>query len=240
MGLVVYLNGEVTNVSIMNDRISLVLRTKNITPSQLADEIGVQRSGVSHILNGRNKPSLDFIQKLLKRYPDISMAWLMLGEGAMMNPYPSTGGVANKPPASKAPLMDLFQLDDDPQDEASSIDQPEEYYDDDELPDSSEVEDLEEDDPTQEIVSRNEERLPYNRASGIPEKLGNSIPARESANKHQRQTPGISAKESIGIPGRETLSKQGIQAPGISGKEITRIVIFYSDRSFTEYYPGNE
>ncbi len=222
----------------MNDRISLVLRTKNITPSQLADEIGVQRSGVSHILNGRNKPSLDFIQKLLKRYPDISMAWLMLGEGAMMNPYPAAGGEANKPPATKAPLMDLFQLDDDPQDEEGSNDEQGDYYDD-ELPDSSEAEDLEEDDSAQKEVSRDEESIPYSKASGIrPE--GNSIPGRASAGKQERQIPSISGKESIGIPERETHGKQGRQAPGIPGREITRIVIFYSDRSFTEYYPGNE
>ena len=66
----------------------MVLKAKNISPAQLADDLGVQRSGISHILNGRNKPSLDFVQKLIRLYPDISMQWLLFGEGPMMNPYP--------------------------------------------------------------------------------------------------------------------------------------------------------
>ncbi|NTW24778.1 MAG: helix-turn-helix transcriptional regulator, partial [Lentimicrobium sp.] len=72
----------------MNSRIALVLKAKNISPSTLADDLGVQRSGISHILNGRNKPSLEFIQKLIKLYPDISIQWILFGEGQMMNPYP--------------------------------------------------------------------------------------------------------------------------------------------------------
>jgi len=61
----------------------LILKTKNISSSQLADEIGVQRSNISHILSGRNKPSLEFIKKILDRYKDINMEWLINGKGAM-------------------------------------------------------------------------------------------------------------------------------------------------------------
>jgi transcriptional regulator with XRE-family HTH domain len=67
----------------MIDRITLLLKTKNITASQFADEVGVQRSSVSHVLSGRNKPSLDFIQKILKKYPEINPDWLLFGKGAM-------------------------------------------------------------------------------------------------------------------------------------------------------------
>ena len=67
----------------MNDRIHLILKTKNISASKFADEIGVQRSGISHILSGRNNPSLDFIQKILKRFPDISSEWIISGKGSM-------------------------------------------------------------------------------------------------------------------------------------------------------------
>lgn len=45
--------------------------------AQLADQIGVQRSSFSHILNGRNKPSADFISKLLQSYPDLNANWLL-------------------------------------------------------------------------------------------------------------------------------------------------------------------
>ena len=67
----------------MNDRIQLILKTKNISASKFADEIGVQRSSISHILSGRNNPSLDFIQKILKRFADINSDWILTGKGSM-------------------------------------------------------------------------------------------------------------------------------------------------------------
>ena len=69
----------------MISRIQLILKTKNISPSQFADQIQVQRSGVSHILSGRNNPSLDFILKILKTYPEIDADWLLFGKGQMIN-----------------------------------------------------------------------------------------------------------------------------------------------------------
>ena len=70
---------------IMIERIQLILKTMNLSPTRLADEIGVQRSGVSHILSGRNKPSLDFVMKILATFPEINSDWLMFGKGQMFN-----------------------------------------------------------------------------------------------------------------------------------------------------------
>ncbi|MEI7594186.1 MAG: helix-turn-helix transcriptional regulator [Bacteroidota bacterium] len=67
----------------MESRIRLILKVKNITAAVFADKIGVQRSAVSHILSGRNNPSLDFMQRILKTYPDISSDWLINGKGEM-------------------------------------------------------------------------------------------------------------------------------------------------------------
>ena len=61
----------------MNDKIKQILVEKNISPSHFADEIGVQRSSISHILAGRNKPSLDIIQKIIRRYPDLGLDWIL-------------------------------------------------------------------------------------------------------------------------------------------------------------------
>jgi DNA-binding XRE family transcriptional regulator len=61
----------------LSDKIKLILSRKNISPSIFADEIGVQRSSMSHILAGRNKPSLDIVQKIIKRFPDLGMSWIM-------------------------------------------------------------------------------------------------------------------------------------------------------------------
>lgn len=68
----------------MIDRIQLILKSKNLSSSQFADEIQVQRSSVSHILTGRNKPSLDFVSKILSSYPELNSDWLLFGKGQMI------------------------------------------------------------------------------------------------------------------------------------------------------------
>ncbi|MBQ8703063.1 MAG: helix-turn-helix domain-containing protein [Bacteroidales bacterium] len=67
----------------MINRINLLLQAKNITAKQFAEEIGIQPSGMSHILGGRNNPSLEFVSKVLRRYPEIDANWLLLGKGEM-------------------------------------------------------------------------------------------------------------------------------------------------------------
>jgi len=67
----------------MIDRIQKIISNKEITSGAFADLIGVQRSSVSHILNGRNRPSLDFVIKTLKQFPEINPEWLLLGVGQM-------------------------------------------------------------------------------------------------------------------------------------------------------------
>ena len=67
----------------MKERLIEFLRTENKSAAQLADEIGVQPSGISHILSGRNKPSLDFVIKMIEKYPYLSIDWLLFGKGGM-------------------------------------------------------------------------------------------------------------------------------------------------------------
>ncbi len=63
-----------------------------MSASQFADEVGVQRSSVSHVLSGRNKPSLDFITKIIETYPDINSDWLISGKGEMWDNKNIDGG----------------------------------------------------------------------------------------------------------------------------------------------------
>jgi len=67
----------------MRERILEFLRAENKSSAQFADEIGVQPSGISHILSGRNNPSLDFIMKMLEKYRFLSTEWLLFGRGTM-------------------------------------------------------------------------------------------------------------------------------------------------------------
>ena len=68
----------------MVERLELLLRTKNLSASQLADETGIQRSIMSHVMNGRNKASLDFIMRVLNKYKDVNPDWLLFGKGPMI------------------------------------------------------------------------------------------------------------------------------------------------------------
>ena len=67
----------------LNDRISRIIEHSKLTPSEFADEIEVQRSSISHITSGRNKPSLEFIMKIKNKFPTISWDWLINGSGEM-------------------------------------------------------------------------------------------------------------------------------------------------------------
>ena len=67
----------------MKERILEFLKNENKTSAQFAEEIGVQPSGISHIISGRNNPSLDFVIKMLEKYSFLSADWLIFGKGSM-------------------------------------------------------------------------------------------------------------------------------------------------------------
>jgi transcriptional regulator with XRE-family HTH domain len=67
----------------MKNRILKILNNEGLSATKFADIIGVQRSSISHIISGRNKPSFDFISKTLEKFPDINAEWLINGKGNM-------------------------------------------------------------------------------------------------------------------------------------------------------------
>jgi len=68
------------------ERIAQIQKSEGQSASSFADILGIQRSGLSHIYSGRNKPSIDFIQKLLQAFPDYNAAWVVNGTLPMRNP----------------------------------------------------------------------------------------------------------------------------------------------------------
>ena len=67
-----------------SNRLKTIIEFFGESASSFSEKIEVQRSSISHIISGRNKPSLDFILKILKTYPDISLYWLLNGKGKMI------------------------------------------------------------------------------------------------------------------------------------------------------------
>ena len=67
----------------MNNRLQQFLAAENISQSQFAESIGVAPANVSHVLAGRNKPGFDFLESMARRYPSLSLEWLITGRGRM-------------------------------------------------------------------------------------------------------------------------------------------------------------
>ena len=92
----------------LNERISKIIEYSELTSSEFADEVEVQRSSISHITSGRNKPSLDFLMKVKERFPELQWDWMINGTGEMTLKREETE--ENPTPSKPASLPDLFAL----------------------------------------------------------------------------------------------------------------------------------
>ncbi len=75
-------------------RLQKVIEYYGESASSFAEKIGVQRSSISHILSGRNKPSLEFVLKVLSTFPEVELYWLLNGKGT----FPKTVAAEQSPP----------------------------------------------------------------------------------------------------------------------------------------------
>jgi len=69
------------NVEEFAKRLNIIMEFYQLSAALLADKIEVQRSSISHLLSGRNKPSLEFVLKILKTFPEVELYWLLNGVG---------------------------------------------------------------------------------------------------------------------------------------------------------------
>ena len=67
----------------IKDRIKMIMEKENMASGAFAESIGIQQSTLSHILNGRNNPSLDVIMKVHQKYNYVNLEWLLYGHGNM-------------------------------------------------------------------------------------------------------------------------------------------------------------
>ncbi len=95
-------------------RLQKILGYYDLTASSFADKIGVQRSSISHILSGRNKPSLEFVTKLLASFPEVDMYWLLNGKGSFpkkeIQPHDSEKS-AHTSQISNTPISNSKEID---------------------------------------------------------------------------------------------------------------------------------
>jgi len=93
----------------MNERLIAFLQAEELSSARFADIMKIQRSGVSHLLSGRNKPGYDFFEKFLRTFPTVNMEWLISGKGKMYkeeaNPIVETKTVIKPLPRLEEPNL---------------------------------------------------------------------------------------------------------------------------------------
>ncbi len=87
------------------ERLQKILEYYDLSAAAFADEIEVGRSSISHIISGRNKPSLDFVMKVVKKFPEVELYWLLNGKGS----FPSSSREAENepPPPTRIPAKEI-------------------------------------------------------------------------------------------------------------------------------------
>ncbi|MDY0216751.1 MAG: helix-turn-helix transcriptional regulator [Bacteroidales bacterium] len=209
----------------MLERINRIIEEKQMSTTQFADFINIQRPTMSHIISGRNNPSLDIVIKILTAFPDIDSDWLMFGDGKMYKDEISKEEISNELPDKSAlngtkqtsGMMDLFSMEETA--EESEEREIEEIHQN-EVKSSSQESILNIDEeksellPNQKAVIRDEEMATYYKPktaiSDSPESSTNTNVRIEPENHQQKKE-----------------------------KQIRKIVFFYADKSFSEYYPEN-
>lgn len=100
------------NIEDFIKRLELLLDYYSLNASSFADKIGVQRSSLSHLLSGRNKPSLDFILKILEFYPEVDLYWILNGKGTFpASDKKQISSTLNEDVAKKIEETTLFTTD---------------------------------------------------------------------------------------------------------------------------------
>ena len=86
------------NKDLFINRLKDIIQYYGLTSSTFAEKINVPKSSISHLMSGRNKASLDFVLKVIDKFPDVDLYWLLYGEGVFPK---SKNEVSNNLPQTK-------------------------------------------------------------------------------------------------------------------------------------------
>ncbi len=165
------------------------MKHEGINSTRLAEILGIQASGISHIMSGRNKPSYDFLLKLLQRFPQINPDWLILDKGPMYRDEIKKGAWQSAP----------------------------------------------------SIASDPSQTMPYAATSAVQQKPNAGLFSESAAVSNPVAAPLATAfgrdDEDI-IPSNNASNPVQQPARGfMPSSSIERIVVFYKDKTFSEYQP---
>lgn len=214
----------------MIERINQIMRDKNITPRQFASELGIPPSSLSHIMNGRNKPSLDFIMKIMQRWPDININWLMFGTDDMLvDPATPSAPVAVVQQESEPDLFSqsLFDIPEPPALTPMQAPDPEPAMDPDPIPESPQVQPA----PVPETPQVQPAPVPVSpqpQADPAPMTPQVAQQPLEEAPKPQLDENRLYESAPASVPVQAILGE----------KRLVKVILLYSDHTCEEFVPG--
>jgi hypothetical protein len=228
----------------MNERLIKLMDVLEYTPSVFADEVGVIRSSISHIMSGRNKPGVELLQKVLKRFPEVSAEWLLAGLGPMfrdgqrpnVNSSPKREPVkeqmeTGKPSVKGAEQTNLLGYLESIQQPGGHSVQPMT------VSEPEPVKTISQQEPALSTVLASAQpgarpaesvpgQVPYNKVD-VPGQLSNPAPGPQpTVNQAPQPEPQGSHNQSVDMH---------IALPGQKEKLISRIVIYYNDKTYQEF-----
>jgi len=218
----------------INVRIKEIMESAQMSPANFASIIGVTRSNLAHIFSGRNHPSFNMLEKILKAFPEVRAEWLITGMGAMTKSESAENIVAQvptnhvEPKAESLVQADLFsngfpgvptehQIDSETEESATIADN-------DITQDVFSDEDIEEETETPPTPS-----YPGN-LSVSPAVAGLRPVTSPNTSKSARYSPRNSKSDA------NTQGNSSDKHP-TGRKKVKKIVFFYEDKSFEEYFP---
>lgn len=216
----------------MINRIKQTIEYSQLSSSAFADTIGISRSGLTHLLTGRNQPSLDVARKILAKFPEISTEWLIMGMGEMFRtdvevPENRSAEVKSKPdsrhPAENSKFVaqtDLFGEFENTED--SEEDVPDEE---DEPQPAVAVESADNEESKDEPVVPEPSSQPTNEQE--PPEPSRPTPVRTQPARTRRTQEAKPASASLRRERHEPLSNPE--------RKLTQIVFFYDDHTFEIY-----
>ncbi|QNP51399.1 helix-turn-helix domain-containing protein [Hymenobacter qilianensis] len=214
----------------MVERIRQILQTRQLSPTQFADALGLARPIISHVLSGRNKPSLEVVQKIIAAFPDISLPWLLSGQGPMM------ASVASQPATLAPAALESTAIPVSPGPTAAK---PR---------------------PKRTAAHAQEATVPVATAAPPAQPASSTpappapvyaAPAPESMEAPRPASPEVATQPALAPSAAVAAPQNAPQAPATPapaspdllsafaepGKTIRRIVIFYHDGTFSAYQP---
>lgn len=192
----------------MKDRIQAIIDNEQMSASRFAEVIGVQRSSVSHIISGRNNPSLDFVQKIINSFPNINTNWLLTGKGNM---YIND---AKEKIIEKSSMKENTLFDD--------LDQPKIENGNNKI--NSEIEET-----TKKVNDKEKES-----ETVTPQQISDNNKAQED----KQELKKTQIREESAPPISDTNGKA--EVIDLRKTDPEKIIVFYSNKTFTLYSPSGE